>query len=113
MSYFLWAFLFLFAGFFMESCICFYHRSRENDKFVLAAMFSGTISLTAMLVISRIIMGVVKGPLGYWSLTYIFIFALGKSLGTYASLTLWDNLYKNSDKNSNKNRDISRDEEPG
>ena len=47
-----------------------------------------------MLVITRILMGVLKGPLGYWSLTYIFIFALGKSLGTYTSLNVWENIFK-------------------
>jgi hypothetical protein len=93
MGYILWAFVFLIAGFCMESCICFYHRSRENNKFLQASLLSGVISLIGILVVSRVVFSVVAGPLGHLALIYVPLFAFGKGAGTYASLTLWDKLY--------------------
>ena len=94
MGYLIWSILFLTAGFCMESFICFYHRSRENNKFLQASVLSGIISLIGILVVSRIVFSVMSGPLGHLALIYVFLFACGKGTGTYASLTLWDKIYK-------------------
>lgn len=94
---FLWSLVFFTAGFIMESCICFYHRSRENNKLGQAAVLSCFISLIGILVISRIVGTIFTSPLGYWALSYAFIFAIGKGTGTYLSLKWWEKLYKKLD----------------
>jgi len=95
MGYILWAFLFIIAGFILESCVCVYHRARENNRIMLSAVTGGIITCIGILVISRIVYSVISGPLGHLSLIYVFIFALGKGIGTYTSLTMWDRLYPN------------------
>jgi hypothetical protein len=94
LTFILWPLIFFAAGFIMESCICFYHRSRENNKLIQTAILSCVISLIGILVISRIVGSIYSSPLGYWALSYALIFALGKGSGTYLSLICWDKFYK-------------------
>lgn len=98
MSFLLWAHLFFIAGFFLESLVCVYHRSREYNRFVLAAVFSATITSVGILVSSRIVFSVIGTPLGLWSLFYIFFFAFGKGIGTYTSLNLWEKWHKDDNR---------------
>ena len=37
-----------------------------------------------------IVYSIVNSPMGLLSLTYVAMYALGKGIGTYTSLTLWD-----------------------
>ena len=78
------------TGFALESCVCIYHRARENDRIILTSVFSSLITCIGLLVISKIVYSIVNSPIGLLSLTYVAMYALGKGIGTYTSLTLWD-----------------------
>lgn len=93
MGYILWCFLFMITGFVLESCVCIYHRARENDRVVLSSAFSFLITCIGLLVISKIIYSIVNSPMGILSLIYVVMYALGKGIGTYTSLKLWDKQY--------------------
>lgn len=94
MNTFLWILLFLIAGFISEILICFYHRSRETNKIWQASFYSALITAIMTMVSTRIVFSVTASSLGHWSLLFIGFFAIGKGMGTYTGLKLWDRIYK-------------------
>jgi len=68
MFHIVWGFLFLFAGFMLESCVCVYHRSREHNRILLSSIFGAIITCIGVLVTSRIVFNVLNSPLGHLSL---------------------------------------------
>lgn len=89
----MWCAAYLLAGFLSEACICFYHRARENNRFILSSVLCSIITIISIMVMSRITYSVITSPSGHFALIYVFIFALGKGLGTFISLTVWDRLF--------------------
>ena len=85
-----WAVLFFIAGFIMEAMVSFYHKSRENNQILICSIYSTLITIITVLVSTRIVFSVTNSPLGHWSLIYVVIFAIGKGIGTYLGLHIWD-----------------------
>jgi len=83
--------IFLVAGFIQESLFCFYHRAREDNRILISSALSGITTIITLLVISKIIYQM--SNTGFWFLGYVVVFAVGKCIGTYTSLTLWNKLY--------------------
>lgn len=89
MSILLYCLLYILAGFIQEVLITSYHRSVIAERNVLAAGLSSCITVLSLLVITGIIRKILDPATGYWIFLYVLVFATGKGLGGYCSLTWW------------------------
>jgi len=88
-SIFLFCILFALAGFIQEVLITSYHRSVIAEKNVQASMLASSITIVSLLVIAGIIKKIFDPSSGLFSVLYVFVFATGKGLGAYGSLSWW------------------------
>jgi len=88
-SIFIYCLLYILAGFVQEVLITSYHRSVIAEKNALAACLSSSITILSLLVITGILKKILDPTTGYWVFLYVIVFAAGKGLGGYCSLTWW------------------------
>jgi hypothetical protein len=82
-------FLYFLAGLVQEVLITSYHRCVYSQRNILASILTILITVLSLLVIAGIIHKIIDPAAGLLSYLYVLIFASGKGVGAYGSLTWW------------------------
>lgn len=77
------------AGFIQEALITSYHRSVITERNLLASLLASTITLLTLLAVTGIIRDMLNPVAGYSVYLYAVVFAFGKGIGAYTSLSWW------------------------
>ena len=89
MTYVVYCLLYALAGFLQEVLITSYHRCVISHRNLLASGLTASITILSLLVVTGIIKKILDPAIGALSLIYVLVFALGKALGAYGSLSWW------------------------
>ena len=80
---------FIFVGFLQEVFVVIYHRATACDRKILAAIMTMLITSMGLLVMAHITHQILAYG-GLISFIYVAIFAAGKGVGAYATISLWE-----------------------
>lgn len=83
-------FVYFCAGFIWEVLITSYHHCLISHKNFIASFLAMIITIVSLLVISNLTKEIITATTGTWNIyAHVLIFALGKGIGAFLSLTLW------------------------
>ena len=89
MSVLIQSILYALAGFVQEVLITSYHRAVISQRNLLACGLTASITILSLLVVTGIIRKILDPTIGILSFIYVIVFALGKAVGAYGSLSWW------------------------
>jgi hypothetical protein len=88
-SVFIYCLLYFLAGFIQEVLITSYHRCVYSERNLLASILAALITVVSLLVITGILQKIFDPLTGALTYLYVVVFAGGKGLGAYGSLSWW------------------------
>lgn len=86
-------FLYAILGFLQEVFIVVYHRATSSNRKILASIMTMLITTMSLMVVAHITHQILSFG-GMASLFYVIIFACGKGIGAYTTLTWWAKFLK-------------------